>query len=898
MCVCSTKQNIVSFSRAGKLQAYWKQLCEQEKISRARNQKLLQEFDRVETHVAALAVRTDRLRVVQEQYKQQVDQKYPNWRQNYLDKIRHKEQSTRQLDLNQDGRSKTYGEERQHIQMYPTHEQFTTRPSFTPQEQLNPLPVSPLILPTPSHQNPSHVLEPDLDLPLDYNEQRLVETNNLSSKASGAFEITDPRRNGDGVPHAYQQSTAVQGSLPHSYHTGFAGQGGTSETNKKGAGVQGGFTHTNNREAEFKGDIPHSYQGEMSDQGGMPPSNQGRTGMQGGKPHTNQEAIPDTKQRETAAVQGSMGYELPISQGTVAHRQIFGSPSHQQGRRSSEQGGYVSSRTEPFSSASGEDSQEEEQEEEEEDDSDFTTDEAVGVQRQAKLQREEEIPPSESPRQVQNETGKSKPLAGNTSPTASKHGTAPVETSLPTAAAEPEALSGGLKEDSDEDFESDLSLPLSDRNEARASPIHEPDTPELTTNGYLHLLQGLENIITKSDQHVDVYDNEVPSPNQKSCIIEDANSKLPMDTYDSASMSSVLLQELPLLVQASPRGYLISDQVLKSDRPILEVTIRSAITTNALPYWDRTLKHMVFLIKRGYFEPEEIAEKVAPLMVSKDSTMAEKAVRVVTNLLEDAVEEPTLDDSSLTQTSLDETPAATALVSRLESNGREEDKVPPLNLDATGEMKGSSDEEDNDSFFDQDVPLKETDAYKQMLQGMQPKSGRLEEREEAEISNPTKDAASLLAELEESSSEDEDEIEKAAMVTPPTSGRSSGGRPKRNVLSSLGGSDMFGQLEKDAEKKESGMKSLTPRDRSGDMSSPEKSDIISSASETPRETGGYVPSAIDNSLKSSGRKSDALQRSSAFWGEDSDLDEVESEMDVPMGTGGVEDDKDDFDFYD
>lgn len=341
--------------------------------------------------------------------------------------------SYQQLDLNQDGRSKTYGEERQHIQMYPTHEQFTTRPSFTPQEQLNPLPVSPLNLPTPSNQNPSHVLEPDLDLPLDYNEQRLVETNNLSSKASGAFEITDPRRNGDGVPHAYQQSTAVQGSLPHSYHTGFAGQGGTSETNKKEAGVQGGFTHTNNREAEFKGDIPHSYQGEMSDQGGMPPSNQGRTGMQGGQPHTNQEAIPDTKQRETAAVQGSMGYELPISQGTVAHRQIFGSPSHQQGRRSSEQGGDVSSRTEPFSSASGEDSQEEEQEEEEEDDSDFTTDEAIGVQRQAKLQREEEIPPSESPRQVQNETGKSKPLARNTSPTTSKHGTAPVETSLPTA---------------------------------------------------------------------------------------------------------------------------------------------------------------------------------------------------------------------------------------------------------------------------------------------------------------------------------------------------------------------------------------------------------------------------------------------------------------------------------
>lgn len=50
--------------------------------------------------------------------------------------------------------------------------------------------------------------------------------------------------------------------------------------------------------------------------------------------------------------------------------------------------------------------------------------------------------------------------------------------------------------------------------------FNRPDTPELTTNGYLHLLQGLENIITKSDQHVDVYDDEIPSPNQKSCIIE------------------------------------------------------------------------------------------------------------------------------------------------------------------------------------------------------------------------------------------------------------------------------------------------------------------------------------------------------------------------------------------
>ncbi len=48
-------------------------------------------------------------------------------------------------------------------------------------------------------------------------------------------------------------------------------------------------------------------------------------------------------------------------------------------------------------------------------------------------------------------------------------------------------------------------------------------------------------------------------------------------------------------------------------------------------------------------------------------------------------------------------------------------------------------------------------------------------------------------------------------------------------------------------------------------------------------------------MKSTGR-SDPLQRSAAFWGEESDMEE--SEMSVPMGTLKSDDLKDDFDFYD
>lgn len=58
---------------------------------------------------------------------------------------------------------------------------------------------------------------------------------------------------------------------------------------------------------------------------------------------------------------------------------------------------------------------------------------------------------------------------------------------------------------------------------------------------------------------------------------------------------------------------------------------------------------------------------------------------------------------------------------------------------------------------------------------------------------------------------------------------------------------MFGLGSPDDEKDEKkSPQAGVELNRSGEMSSPDKSDIISSASETPRESGGYVPSAIDN----------------------------------------------------
>ncbi len=50
--------------KAAKLQRVWQKVCENEKRSKARNQQLLSDYQRVEAHVAALSTRTERLRLL------------------------------------------------------------------------------------------------------------------------------------------------------------------------------------------------------------------------------------------------------------------------------------------------------------------------------------------------------------------------------------------------------------------------------------------------------------------------------------------------------------------------------------------------------------------------------------------------------------------------------------------------------------------------------------------------------------------------------------------------------------------------------------------------------------------------------------------------------------------
>ena len=46
--------------------------------------------------------------------------------------------------------------------------------------------------------------------------------------------------------------------------------------------------------------------------------------------------------------------------------------------------------------------------------------------------------------------------------------------------------------------------------------------------------------------------------------------------------------------------------------------------SSALKFWDDILGHMVFLVRRGVMEPETVAAKFAPLLVSPESQAVDK----------------------------------------------------------------------------------------------------------------------------------------------------------------------------------------------------------------------------------------------------------------------------------
>ncbi|XP_071796439.1 uncharacterized protein [Asterias amurensis] len=563
-------------------------------------------------------------------------------------------------------------------------------------------------------------------------------------------------------------------------------------------------------------------------------------------------------------------------------------------------------RTDPFSS------------EEDEDEEDSLAEEDTAALRNA-LQRQLHVGGDETSERKQNFAADADERAGD-QPSKAARGKSDSEKAAQQEPAKPRQMQESKVQsqlderdsasDSDDEIGSDMSLPLSDEDEtgprsgsnkmaagktpasnkmsqeARSKP--KASTLMVTEQGFWRLVSAVEQEIDQSDNIEKIYNQPESTQAIKTEIAKTVNNNGSLDHLDPNAISMVVLQQLQQIVLTFPGGCLLSDKLLDTNRTITEVTVRSFLRSSALGFWDNLLQHLVLLIRKGVMDAEDVANMVAPLLISDDSTMADKAVDVLITILQEQeqLEDSQLDDTYSTLPSASATPAHLSMPQEGATN---QSQVPPivprLDLGGTGDHKTPEIETDrvsHDSFFDEPaVPLTETKAYQQMMQSSQG-SAKLKDL----------DGLGDSEEGDEEDSSEDDEIEKATRLSPETP-PSSRNKRRRNVLSSFGGSNSLGLSYGDDDDEDG---NEAKQDGGETKRSEQMSDLISSPSPSPSPKGsGYVPSAMEQSMKSTGR-SDPLQRSAAFWGEESDMEE--SEMSVPMGTLKSDDLKDDFDFYD
>ncbi|XP_078313988.1 uncharacterized protein LOC144619561 isoform X4 [Crassostrea virginica] len=85
-----TKPNQISAKaklRATKLQSYWRRICEDQRRSQQRNQSILQDFSRIDSHLTAVSGKTERLRILKKQYEDYIERTYPHWKEQVTGKL-------------------------------------------------------------------------------------------------------------------------------------------------------------------------------------------------------------------------------------------------------------------------------------------------------------------------------------------------------------------------------------------------------------------------------------------------------------------------------------------------------------------------------------------------------------------------------------------------------------------------------------------------------------------------------------------------------------------------------------------------------------------------------------------------------------------------------------------
>ncbi|XP_067680739.1 centrosomal protein kizuna-like [Haliotis asinina] len=614
-----------SDQRLGKLKAvrlhnYWKKICEDERRSKQRNEQIRREFERIDTHMASLGSRTEKLRILKKEYEEYIERTYPKWRELCQAKMAVSQPATTDVSNGQ---------------------------ADSPREETDPIAEK-----------------------VKLQMSQIINNKSTTKPSSNIMNIRAV-----GTPQSISTS-----AVPVTTHQ----------------------TYTVSQQ---------SYMASRS------------------PPYATQQTHPGSQVASSVPQQSNIGSQLAssIPQHSVPsvtdshHTYINTQPSQEtyiQPPEAFANSGHVAETT---------------------------------VDRDSNLVGK--VLQSETPRDV---SRVSNTLSDTPRDKSEDGGPLPVQNiSIQKRVASPaQAIVSAMQPEVDEDdvdFGSDVDLPLSDAQGqapvhqrertvsggedsvstskpfARGSSFHSSKRwseygcvkPELTLEGLLFLLKVVQEDFPQVLALDGYYRSYRPDSSARQEIIQKANSKSDMETFDLNQVSMLVLEQMILVVMSLKDGYLLSDSLLDQaeNTALTQQAIKQQLSPDGQTLWNGLFNHFSLLLQYKVMEPKEIAAIFVPCIVEDGSLKQKKAYQLVTRLLTVMSGDETDDASSLASPVRQPPPPHTP---KAEVNsGTYDGKVPPLKFGSLLEKPLTDDE--STSFFSSaprdKMPLNETDAYKNMLSG-------------------------------------------------------------------------------------------------------------------------------------------------------------------------------------
>ncbi|XP_066282349.1 centrosomal protein kizuna-like isoform X2 [Branchiostoma lanceolatum] len=847
--------------RASKLQAYWTKLCEDEQKSRVRNEQLLKDFNRVESHVSTLSAKTDRLRELKKQYEAHIERLFPRWREQLERKRQEKHRApktqppqgashdarTQPMDYRPHTTDPTRGLSYPLSNSGPTNNMLPGLHQSSPQQGQASLALAyPNIGPV-SHSTPH---------PMPYSSNAGPPRQQGPVVDSIDNWTMPPQQHSGTAPQWMPSPQSADVSIPPHPSVGRVDSQTSSahyqeptHADRRQRSPDGGYesrrpmvrSASYSEEQEVVTEYDNAQRGRHKDDGSREASPRDRGKVrQGLSPRQSHQE----RRRATEEAPQDEGDITPGRRKTDSPRRKVESPRHRTNKQQASRDMSPERDSPPkFPPNNG-------------DDSDIDSD----------------LPLSENG-YTKAKTGPSSPV-----PYSSTKGSPTMSPGRDTTFPPDTPRSAGRDISFTPESVRTASMTPHDLPDSPPSPA-SPDQSErdipLSMEGLLVLLDIIEETLPRLRGRGGLYGGGDLDPELAREIIEDANSGGSPHDEEPDVLSAVVSQELPRVTSALPTGCLLTDKLLSGRMALVDdVSVRSSLYSHSVPLWDRLVQHFTLLVRRGVMEAEDIADVFSPLLVKPGSTLVQKAAELLAIVVQGCAGNQTLADDR----GSDESATSSASLPIPSSPDPPQDtqhKTPPK-VNSTGKRAPSRDteesDEDGDSFFDNKVNLTDTAAYQSLMRSS------LQQQPAAEVSEEELEGDSDLEGIE------------AALSPHPTSSTVRGGNLGLNLSHD-------GSLDHDSPRRRSGPTS--PRSPLHRQPSHDDSSVSSSPTQSPRSPAGYVPTAMERSTRSMGSTGTegtgtGPKRPKGFWGEsDDDVDDLA----ISTGKQDQSGEDDDFDFY-